>query len=39
MLKKAPKPKKAEVQGEVARLERELEEKHEKELLALGKKR
>jgi hypothetical protein len=33
MLKKAPKPKKAEVQGEVAKMEREMEERHKKELM------
>jgi hypothetical protein len=35
MLKKAPRPKKAEVQGEVAKMEREMEERHEKELMRL----
>ncbi|EKU21722.1 otu domain-containing protein 6b [Nannochloropsis gaditana CCMP526] len=32
LLKKAPKPKKAEVQGEVARMERDMEERHAREL-------
>jgi len=35
MLKKAPKPKIAGVQGEVAKMEREMEERHEKELMQL----
>ncbi|EWM27374.1 Ovarian tumor, otubain [Nannochloropsis gaditana] len=32
LLKKAPKPKKADVQGEVARMERDMEERHAREL-------